>query len=76
MWSYYIKDNGTLKARGTCNGGKQYRKAVILAYTYASCVEQPIAQLFWALAASEGMFVVGADAGNAFTEAPPQQHQF
>ena len=30
------------KARGTCNGGPRYVKAVTLAKIYAACVEQPI----------------------------------
>ena len=43
VWSYYFKDEETRKARGTCNGGPRYGKAVTLAYTYAACVEQPAA---------------------------------
>ena len=74
VWTYLYKDNGIKiiqKARGTCNGGKRYGKAVTLAHTYASCVEQPASRLYYALAAMEGMTVIGADASNAFAEAPP-----
>ena len=47
VWMYLQKENPLTgidapKARGTCNGGPQYREAVTLAETYAACVEQPI----------------------------------
>ena len=41
-----------------------------LAHTYASCIEQPAARMFYSLAALENMIILGADASNAFTEAP------
>ena len=45
VWTYIEKENPLTgivepKSRGTCNGGKQYGKAVTLAETYAACVEQ------------------------------------
>ena len=61
--TYLLKDSVKPKARGTCNGGQQYGRAVTLAHTYVSCVEQPAARLFWALSAIEGMTVIGADVG-------------
>ena len=70
VWTCLHKDGNKQKARGTCNGGKQCGKAVTLAHTHASCVEQPAARLFHALAALEGMTIPGADASNAFAEAP------
>jgi hypothetical protein len=76
VWSYLLKDGIKPKARGTCNGGKRYGKAVTLAHTYASCVEQPGARLFWSLSALHGMTALGADAGNAFAEAPPPIQPF
>jgi hypothetical protein len=76
VWTYLFKDGVKPKARGTCNGGKRYGKAVTLAHTYASCVEQPGARIFWSLAALHGMTVLGADAGNAFAEAPPPIQPF
>ena len=72
VWAYKLKDDKP-KARGTCNGGKRYGQAVTLAETYATCVEQPASRLFWALVAAECMIALGADAGNAFAEAPPHQ---
>jgi hypothetical protein len=44
--------------------------------TYATCVEQPACRTFWALSAADGMIVIGADAGNAFAEAPPPDQPF
>jgi hypothetical protein len=76
VWTYLFKDGVKPKARGTCNGGKRYGKAVTLAHTYASCVEQPGARIFWSLSALHGMTVMGADAGNAFAEAPPPIQPF
>ena len=75
VWTYLYKD-GKPKARATCNGGARYGKAVTLAETYANCVEQPACRLFWSLAACHGLIVLGADAGNAFAEAPPPDQPF
>ena len=63
----------TPKARGTCNGGKRYGRAITMAHTYASCLEQQASRMFWSLAALNGMTVIGADAGNAFAEADPPE---
>jgi hypothetical protein len=46
VWNYSNKEDPITgapkrKARGTCNGGKRYGKAVTVALTYATCVEQP-----------------------------------
>ena len=66
-----MKDGVKHKARGTCNGGKRYGKAVTHAHTYASCVEQPRAHILWSLAAFNGKKVLGAKAGNAHADAHP-----
>ena len=58
------------KTRGTCNGGPQYNKAVTLAGTYTSCIEQPIYQLTWAISAALNLYCKGYDVGNAFKEVP------
>jgi hypothetical protein len=76
IWTYVFKDLVKPEAHGTCNGDKRYGKAVTLAHTYASCIEQPGARIFWALSALNGMKVLGADAGNAFGEAPPPVEPF
>ena len=73
VWTYLFKDGTTPKARGTCNGGKRYGRAIAMAHTYASCVEQPASRMFWSLAALNGMTVIGTDARNAFAEADPPE---
>ena len=70
VWTCPHKDGNRQKARGACNGGGQYGKAVTLAHTCASCVEQPAARLFHSLAALENVITLGADASDAFAEAP------
>ena len=65
------------KARATCNGGKKHGKAVTVAETYGTCVEQPACRLYWSVTASEeGNIAMGADTGNAFAEAPPATEPF
>ena len=81
VWTYMEKEDpitGILnpKSRGTCNGGKRYGKAVTVAETYATCVEQPACRTYWGITASEGLIAIGADAGNAFAEAPPATQVF
>ena len=81
VWTYIIKEDPItgepiFKARGTCNGGKKYGKAVTVAETYATCVEQPACRLYWSITASECLVAMGADAGNAFAEAPPPEVPF
>jgi hypothetical protein len=76
VWTYLHKiDPNSLeeveKARGTCNGGKRYGRAVTLAETYAACVEHPAQRLFWAITAAESLITLGCDVANAFAEAPP-----
>ena len=71
LWAYKLKDDGTFKARCVCNGNPRRKGTVTLDHTYAACLEQPGARIFWSLAAVEGLLVVGADASNAFAEAPP-----
>ena len=44
---------------------------VTVANTYAACVEQPAARIFYSIAAQNNLRVYGADCSNAFAEAPP-----
>ena len=44
---------------------------ITLGNTYAASLEQSGSRLFWALAALTNCKVYGADATNAFAEAPP-----
>jgi len=71
IWTYMIKDDGTKKARGVCNGSPRMKGTVTLGQTYAASLDQTCAKIFWALNAAQGNIVVGADASNAFAEAPP-----
>ena len=76
VWTYMMIEDpltGLLrrKSRATCNDGKKYGKAVTVAETYATCVEQPACRVYWAMTAQLCLIAMGADAGNAFAEAPP-----
>ena len=44
---------------------------VTLGETYAASLDQTAARIFWAATALKNMIVIGADASNAFAEAPP-----
>jgi hypothetical protein len=81
VWTYLLKQcpltgNLIYKARATCNGGSRYGRAVTMAETYATCVEQPASRMYWSLTASHNLLAMGADAGNAFAEAPPPLQKF
>ena len=45
--------------------------SVTLADTYANSLEQTGARIFWAATAAMNFTTIGADATNAFAEAPP-----
>ena len=70
IWTYVVKDDGTKKARAPCNGSPRMQGTVTLGETYAASLDQTAARIFWALSASKGHIVIGADASNAFAEAP------
>ena len=81
VWAYSLKIDpvtGAMiyKARGTCNGGKRFGRAVTMAETYATCVAQPACRLYWTIVAAAGLISIGADAANAFAEAPPPVEPF
>ena len=71
LWTYLIKPCGRKKARCVCNGAPNRKGSVTLANTYAACLEQPAQRIFWGTVAIENLIAVGADASNAFAEAPP-----
>ena len=72
-WVYLIKMDAekTKKSRCVCNGSPRFRGTVTLADTYASALDQTGAKMFWATSAINNYIVLGADASNAFAEAPP-----
>ena len=81
VWAYSTKIDpitGEIiyKARCTCNGGKRFGRAVTMAETYATCVAQPACRVYWAIVAAAGLIALGADAANAFAEAPPPVEPF
>jgi hypothetical protein len=71
LWTYLIKDCGTKKARCVCNGSKRQKGTVTLGDTYAGSLDQTGSRLFWAATAINNYISIGADASNAFAEAPP-----
>ena len=73
LWTYLVKDDGTKKARCVCNGSPKMSGTVTLGETYAASLDQTAARIFWASAAIRNFVVIGADASNAFAEAPPPQ---
>jgi len=71
LWTYLVKSDGTKKARCCCNGNPGRKGSITLAHTYAACVEQPAQRIYWGLVALKNYVAIGADASNAFAEAPP-----
>jgi hypothetical protein len=74
VWLYGIKAvDGHKKACCTCDGSTQSDQVRVLDETYANCVDQTSACLFYGIAAAENMIVYGANVSNAFAEAPPKK---
>jgi hypothetical protein len=77
VWTYMIKDvNKRKKVQCTCDGLPCSGQVRILNYTYAICVDQTSAQIFYVVLAAENLIIFGADVSNAFTEAPPPKQGF
>ena len=77
-WQYHIKRCGTRPARLCCNGSK-YTAPLLheLALTYSLCVEHPIQQLFFAIAANLNLKVYRGDAKDALAHSPgPEMSTF
>ena len=53
------------------NGAPHLKGTITLANTYAACLEQSGFRIFWAICVLTNKNVFGADAANAFAEAPP-----
>ena len=70
LWTYVVKDDGTKKARASCNGSPRMTGTVTLGQTYAASLDHTASRMFWALSAIRNNIVIGADASNAFAEAP------
>ena len=76
VWIYLVKTTGRKKARCVANGNPQQKGSVTLANTYATCLEQASARIFWATCAAKNKLVYGADMSNAFAEAPAPKHHY
>ena len=62
VWLYGIKAvDGRKKAWCTCDGSTQSGQVCVLDKTYANCVNQTSARLFYGIAAAENLIVYGAD---------------
>jgi hypothetical protein len=77
VWTYAIKAlDGRYKARCTCDYSPRSGQARILDETYANCVDQTGARIFYSISAAENLLIYGADVSNAFAEAPPPKQGF
>jgi hypothetical protein len=77
VWTYNIKAvDGRKKARCVCDGSTCSGQVLNLAKTYANCMDQTSARLFYAVAAAKNMLIFGADVSDAFTKAPPPKKPF
>jgi hypothetical protein len=77
VWTYMIKDvDKCKKARCTCDGSPRSGQVWVLDYTYANCVDQTSAWIFYAVLVAENLIIFGADVSNAFAEAPPPKQGF
>jgi hypothetical protein len=78
VWSYGVKAvDGRKKAKCTCDGSPRLGQVRVLDETYANCIDQTSAHLFYGIVAAEYLVVYGADVSNAFAEAPlPKQGFF
>ena len=82
VWTYKYKNTDSesnkdaTKSRRTCNGGPQYCDKSNLAETYTACVEQPIQQLTYAIAAVTNLVCKGYDVRDAFAEASATNSEF
>ena len=77
VWTYNVKAaDGRKKTRCACDGSMRSGHVQILDETYANCVDQTSARLFYAVPAGENMLVFGADVSNAFSKAPPRKQRF
>jgi hypothetical protein len=77
VWTYNIKVvNGRKKARCVCDSSTRSGQVLDLAETYANCVDQTSACLFYAVASAKNLLIFRADVSNAFAEAPPPKQPF
>ena len=71
LWTYIVKPNGIKKVRCVCNSSPRQKGVVTLGQTYAAALNQSGCRIFYALSALKNYIIHGADATNAYAEAPP-----
>ena len=68
---YHVKQDRQQRAQQYCDSSKQAVPILhALAKTYSSCVEHPIQQQFFALAAEQNFLLFGGDTKDAFAHSP------
>ena len=70
IWVYLVKTCDRKKARYVANGNPKQKGNITLANTYAACLEQAGARIFWATYAIKNKLVFDSDMSNAFAEVP------
>jgi hypothetical protein len=77
VWTYAIKrmDN-CKKAWCTGDGSPCLGQVQVLDFTYANCVDQTSARIFYVASAAENLLIFGVDVSNAFAEPPPPKQGF
>lgn len=73
LWQYFIKMDGTKKARMVCDGSPR-QGMITFGHTYAYSLLPASERLRWALTSQQGLVAYGADVANAFAKAPPPKH--
>ncbi len=77
VWTYNIKEvDNRKKARCTCDGSLCFGQVHVLNFTYANCIDQTSARIFYAVSAMKNLIIPGADVSNAFAEAPVSKQGF
>jgi hypothetical protein len=77
VWTYNIKTvNGRKKARCVCDGSTWSGQVLVLAKTYANCVDQTSAWLFYTVASAKKTLTFGANVSNTFAKAPLPKQPF
>ena len=69
-WEDFLKECGTKNSRGVCNGSPRMKGTVTLREINAASLDQTCDKICWTINAAKSNIVIGADASNAFAEAP------
>jgi hypothetical protein len=77
VWTYNTKAvDGPKMAWCICDSSTCPGQVLVLAKTYANCVEQTSTRLFYPMAAAENLLVFGAEVSNASAKAPLPKQPF